>query len=185
MKAAQCAEEPGLAGVDQKLKFISGVALTPRFELLLAAFTSATLMDEMRALNPSIDYNALQFSIAVVLFRVTRINQLCQCLQACRDVKSSCANLVGRLEALQNVAADESDARTLTNTSGLAKDLRIKVDILVQHLSAERSICSSVNSAGSADVTAVAFLVFEFLTGLVFTLLPCTFPLVQPACSQI
>ena len=146
-----------LGDARQKLKVLGGVARTPGFERLLTAFASAAPKDEMCELNPSlVDCEALLFAISCVLFRVTRINQMCRCLQACKEVKESTKKLT---EQLQEVNKPR-------NTSGLAKDLCIKIDILVQQLSAARTICDFVDSEGSALVTFDRrFLVFEFLTG--------------------
>jgi hypothetical protein len=50
--------------------------------------------------------------------------------------------MTDKLEEVKN------DKYTPANTSGLAKDLCIKIDILVQQLSAARTICAFVDSEG-------------------------------------
>ncbi len=149
----------------QMLSVLGGVALKPGFEQLLTAFASARPKDVIRTLNPHLDCDALQFSIACVLFRVTRVNQICRCLQACREVKESNVKLIWQLK----VDLNANDAATLTRTRGLAKDLHIKIDILVQQLSAARTICVNKADVDYRNSVVVAFdsrfLVFEFLTG--------------------
>ena len=154
-------ETDGLRCARHKLKVLGGVASKPCFERLLTIFASTAPKDELRVLNPSlVDCDELLFAISCVLFRITRMNQMCRCLQACREVKVSRKMMRNQLEEVKN------DKYTPANTSGLAKDLCIKIDILVQQLSAARTICAFVDSEGSAEVTFDRrFLVFEFLTG--------------------
>lgn len=149
-------ETKGLRGACQELKVLGGIARKPCFELLISAFASAAPEDELRVLNPSlVDCDELLFAISCVLFRITRINQMCRCLTSCREVKVSTENMTEQLKE-----------DTSANTNGLAKDLCIKIDILVQQLSAARTICAFVDSEGSAVVNFDRrFLVFEFLTG--------------------
>ena len=149
----------------QMLSMLGGVALRPSFEQLLTAFASASPKDAMQKLNPHLDCDAVQFSIACVLFLVTRVNQICRCLQACREVKVSTDKLVSQLETVQKVDSEANDMDTLTSTSGLAKALRIKIDILVQQLSAARTIGASVSTDSRNFAVDRRFLVFEFLTG--------------------
>ena len=152
----------------QMLSVLGGVALKPGFEQLLTAFASARPKDMIRTLNPHLDCDALQFSIACVLFRVTRVNQICRCLQACREVKESAESNVKLISQLK-LDLHANDAATLSRTRGLAKDLRIKIDILVQQLSAARTICVNKAHVDYRNSVVVAFdsrfLVFEFLTG--------------------